>query len=50
MICTLLSEKVQMGLPLSILWGNTLGEWVNLAQNDFPGIIGNQREWYLLRR
>jgi len=50
MICKLLTEKVVMGLPLSILWGNTLEEWVNLAQNDFPGIIGDEREWYPLRR
>jgi hypothetical protein len=39
-----------MGLPLSVLWENTLGEWVNLAQNDFSGIIGDEREWYPLRR
>jgi hypothetical protein len=50
MICTLLTEKVVMGLPLSILWGNTLAEWVILAQNDFPRIIGEQREWYPLQR
>ena len=39
-----------MGLPLSILWGNTLAEWVNMAQNNCPGIIGEEREWYPLRR
>jgi len=31
MICKLLTEKVVMGLPLSILWGNTLDEWVNMV-------------------
>jgi SNF2 family DNA or RNA helicase len=34
MKCKLLTEKVIMGLPLSILWGNTLEEWGNIAQND----------------
>jgi len=50
MICKLLTEKVVMGLPLSIVWGNTLDQWVNMVQNDIPGIIGEEREWYLLRR
>ena len=50
MLCKLLTEKVVMGLPLSILWGNTLEEWVILADNDFPGIVGEEREWYLLQR
>jgi hypothetical protein len=49
-ICKLLAEKVVMGLPLSIVWGNTLAEWVNMVQNDFPRIIGEEREWYTLRR
>jgi hypothetical protein len=49
MICKLLTEKVVMELPLSILWGNTLEEWVNLAQNNFPGILGDEREWYQLQ-
>jgi len=39
-----------MGLPLSILWGNMLEEWVILADNDFPGIVGEVREWYPLQR
>jgi len=50
MLCKLVTEKVEMGLPLSILWGNTLEEWVDLAQNNFPGIIGDEREWYPLQR
>jgi len=50
MICKLLTETVVMGLPLSTVGGNTLDEWENMAQNDFPGIIGEEREWYLLRR
>jgi hypothetical protein len=50
MICRLLTEKVVMGLPLSILWGNTLAEWVNMVQNNFPGIIGEERKWYRLWR
>jgi len=50
MICKLLTEKVVMGLPLSILWGNTLEQWVIVADNDIPGIVGEKREWYLLQR
>jgi len=50
MICKLLTEKVVMGLPLSILWGNTLEEWVILVDNDFPGIVGEEWEWYPLQR
>jgi len=50
MLCKLLTEKVVMGLPLSILWGNTLEEWVILALNDFPHIVSEEREWYLLQR
>jgi hypothetical protein len=50
MICELLTEKVVIGLPLSILWVNTLAEWVNMVQNNFHKIIGDEREWYPLRR
>jgi len=50
MLCKLVTEKVVMGLPLSILWGNTLEEWVILAHNNFPGIVGEEREWYPLQR
>jgi len=41
MICKLVTKQVVMGLPLSILWGNTLQEWVILAHNDCPGIVGD---------
>jgi len=34
-----------MGLPLSIIWGNTLEEWVILTHDDFPGIV--DEEWGL---
>jgi len=50
MLCKLVTEKVVMGLPLSMLWGNTLEEWVILAHNNFPGIVGEDREWYPLQR
>jgi len=50
MLCKLVTEKVVLGLPLSILWGNTLEEWVSLAHNDFPCIVGEEREWYSLQR
>ena len=45
MLCKLVTDKVEMVLPLSILWGNTLEECVILADNDFPGIVGEEREW-----
>jgi len=35
---------------MSILWVNTIEEWVILAQNDLPGIVGDDREWYPLQR
>jgi len=49
MLCKLVTEKVVMGLPLSILWGNTHEEWVMLADNDCPGIVGEELEWYPLQ-
>jgi len=50
MICKLLTGKVVMGLTLLILRGITLWEWVNLAQNNFPRIIGDEHKWYPLWR
>jgi len=44
MLCKLMTEQVAMGLQLSVLRGNTLEEWVILADNDFPGIVGDERE------
>jgi hypothetical protein len=49
-LCNLATEKAVMGLPLSIIWGNTLEEYLILAHNDFPGIVGEEQEWYLLER
>jgi len=49
-LCKLVTEKVVTGLPLSIWWGDTLEEWVILAHNNFPGIVGEGREWYLLQK
>jgi hypothetical protein len=50
MLWKLVTEKVVMGLPLSILWWNTLEEWVILAHNNFPAIVGDEREWYPCQR
>jgi len=50
MLCKSVTEKVVMQLPLSILWGNTLEDWVIFARNDFPGIVGEERNWYPLQR
>jgi hypothetical protein len=50
MLCKLVTEKVQMKLPLSTLWGNTLEEWVTLVHNNFSGIVGEEQKWYPLQR
>jgi len=50
MLCKLVTEKVVMRLPLSIVWGNTLEEWVILAHYNFPSIVGEEWEWYSLQR
>jgi hypothetical protein len=39
-ICKLLTEKVVIGLPLLVLWRNTIEEWMNNTQKDCPRIIG----------
>jgi len=49
MPCKLVTEKVVMGLPLSMLLGNTLEEWVILVQNNFPSIVGEEWKWYPLQ-
>jgi len=46
MIRKVLTENVSVILLVSMLWGNTTDEWVNIAQNDNPGIIGDECEWY----
>jgi hypothetical protein len=50
MLCKLVTEKVVIWLPQSILWGNTLQEWVILTFNDFPGIDRDEQKSYLLQR
>jgi hypothetical protein len=50
MFCSLVTDKVVMGLLLSILWWNTLEEWVILAHNNFASIVGEEQEWYQLQR
>ena len=50
MLCKLVTEKVIMGLPLSIIWLNTLPECVNQEQNNYPGIIADEQKWYPLWR
>ena len=50
MLCKLVTEKVVMGLPGSILWGNTGEEWVIVADKDSPGIVGEEWKWYQLQR
>jgi hypothetical protein len=44
------TDKVVMGLPLSIVWGNTHEHWANLSQNDFLRIFGDKLVSYPLRR
>jgi len=50
MLCKLVTEKVEMWLPLCISWGNTLDEWVIVADDDFPSIVSEEQEWYPLQR
>jgi hypothetical protein len=50
MLCTLVTKKVVIGLPLSVSWGNNREMWVILAHNDFPGIVGEERQCHLLQR
>jgi hypothetical protein len=50
MLCKLVTEKVVMGLQLCILGGKTPEEWVILTDNNFPGNVGEVREWYPLQR
>jgi hypothetical protein len=45
MLWKLVTENVAMGLPLSIVWGNTHKEWVILVRNDCPRMVGEAREW-----
>lgn len=44
-----LTLMVLMGLPLSILLGDTLKKWLNMAQNNYPGSISTRREWHPLK-
>jgi hypothetical protein len=48
MLCKLVTKKVVIGLAMSILWWKTFEEWVSLVRNDFPGIVGEECEWYPL--
>ena len=50
MICKLLTEKVVLGVPMWIVWGNSHDKRVIMAPNDFPGIIGDERQRYPLGR
>jgi hypothetical protein len=38
MLCNLVTENIVMRLPLSILWGNTLEEWVICHTTTFPAL------------
>lgn len=49
-LCTLLTERVVIWFPLSILWRNTLEESVNMVPNDEAGNIGEIGEWCLWQR
>jgi hypothetical protein len=42
MLCKLVTKDVVMGLPLCIVWGNTLEEWVNSGCNNYPGILSEE--------
>jgi len=42
----LLTEKIIVELLLTMLWGNTLDEWVNIAQDSNPDNISDAWESY----
>jgi len=44
MICKLPTEKLVNGLPLSMLWGNTMEVWMNMAKNKLSRIICEAQE------
>jgi hypothetical protein len=46
MLWKLVTEYHVMVLPLSIVWGNTIAEWVILADNNVPGIVSEEWERY----
>jgi len=50
MISQLLTEKIVMWLLQTIIWRNTLEEWVDMGQTYHPGIIGEDEEWIPLQR
>jgi hypothetical protein len=43
MLCNLVTENNVMRLPLSILWGNTLEEWVICRTMTFPALSVKNR-------
>jgi hypothetical protein len=49
-ICQLLTEEGVVQVRLSILYCNTLDEWLNMAQDNCLGSIGEEREWYPVQR
>jgi len=50
MICKSQTEKVVLGLLQWMLGGNTFHEWVLMAQNNYPGNIGEELVWYPLKK
>jgi hypothetical protein len=49
-ICKFVTERVGIGLPMSIVWGNNLAQLLNMAPNDLSGMIGGKWKQYSLRR
>lgn len=45
-----LTQKVDLGLALSLLWEHTLQERVHMAQNNCPGITNEQQKLNPLQR
>jgi hypothetical protein len=46
MIPKLVTEQGVIGLPFSIFWVHNRGEWVILANNDVPGLVGQEQGLY----
>lgn len=50
LLCKLITEKGVVGLPLSILWGNSIQKWKHRALTNYLGFIREVQQQYVLQR
>jgi len=50
LIRNLPNDKILVGLPMSMIWGNTHVKWGNITQSDNLRITSDKQEWYWSRR